>query len=342
MAIIQRLDSEIKPQADHIMQVLLRLLDTLNNKSLVADSAFGAVGALANAVEDDFQKYMQAFGPPLFKALNDRDEPALLAMAIGLVSDITRALGPAAQPYCDDFMNSLLENLRVGLSCVSSTSAANTPQSTALGNQFKPAILQCFGDIAQAIGGNFENYLGVVGQVLQQAAEIHVDSNTSYDVLDYIVSLREGIVDAWAGAIIAMKSGNKTDSLAPFVPQIFNLLEQIFNDPNRSEALLRSSMGVLGDLSDAFPNGQCADYYRQEWVSAMVKETRTNQEHSRRTIETARWAREQVKRQTAGGKSRLKHGIYHDQKLIFLDRIYDDEFRLLYCMSAELFLDSVA
>lgn len=176
--------------------------------------------------------------------------------------------------------------------------SANVMQSTNLGNQFKPAILQCFGDIAQAIGGAFEQYLQVVGQVLEQAASINLDAGISYEVMDYIVSLREGIMDAWAGTIIAMKADNKVDRVQPFVTQIFSLLHQIYNDQNRSEALLRSSMGVLGDLSDAFPNGECADFYRQDWVAAMVKETRQNQEFSKRTIETARWAREQVKRQT--------------------------------------------
>ena len=88
-------------------------------------------------------------------------------------------------------MNSLLNNLR----------------STALGNQFKPAILQCFGDIAQAIGGEFETYLSVVAQVLQQAAGISVQSeNTNnFEMLDYVVSLREGIMDAWGGIVLAIK-----------------------------------------------------------------------------------------------------------------------------------------
>jgi len=107
------MEAEVKPQADRIMHALLQVLNTLNNKSSVADSVFAAVGGLANALEDDFQKYMDAFSSYLFRALSNKDEPGLCAMAIGLVSDITRSLGPLSQPYCNDFMNHLLENLRV-------------------------------------------------------------------------------------------------------------------------------------------------------------------------------------------------------------------------------------
>lgn len=35
----------------------------------------------------------------------------------------------------------------------------------------------------------------------------------------------------------------------------------------------------------------------------MIKETKSNRDFSPRTIETARWAREQVKRQLAGGQN---------------------------------------
>ena len=304
MAIIQRCDSEIAPQGDRIMQILLHLLNSLNSKSSVADSALGPVGALATALESDFMKYMEAFQPYLYKALNNRDEPGLCAMAIGLTSDVVRALGQNARPFCDDFMNSLLENLR----------------STTLGNQFKPAILQCFGDIAQAIGGAFETYLKVVAQVLDQAASIDGSNAQTYEVLDYIVSLREGIMDAWAGAIIAMTTASKgtrfagvydidriaDDSIAgllkDYVDPIFRLLHAVATDQNRSEALLRSSMGVLGDLADAFPNGEISDYYRNDWVMQMVKEAKSNRDFSPRTIQTAKWTREQVRRQQGMSK----------------------------------------
>jgi importin subunit beta-1 len=83
-------------------------------------------------------------------------------------------------------------------------------QSTALANQFKPAILQCFGDIAGAIGGHFETYLSVVAQVLQQAAGVQASPDGSYEMFDYVISLREGIMDAWGGIIGAMKAGGKS------------------------------------------------------------------------------------------------------------------------------------
>jgi importin subunit beta-1 len=78
-----------------------------------------------------------------------------------------------------------------------------------LSNQFKPAILQCFGDIAQAIGLHFETYLSVVAHVLQQAANVNVGPENGYDMMDYVVSLREGIMDAWSGIILAMKEKRK-------------------------------------------------------------------------------------------------------------------------------------
>lgn len=38
----------------------------------------------------------------------------------------------------------------------------------------------------------------------------------------------------------------------------------------------------------------------------MIKETRSNREFQQRTIETARWAREQVKRQISGTQGMIQ------------------------------------
>ncbi|KAJ2975682.1 hypothetical protein NQ176_g5387 [Zarea fungicola] len=284
-AIVTRLEKEIIPQGDRIMQALLQILSTASSKSSVPEAVFAVISALSTAMEEDFVKYMEAFSPFLYNALANQEEASLCSMAIGLVSDITRSLGQQSQPYCDNFMNYLLNNLR----------------SQTLGNQFKPAILQCFGDIAAAITGHFETYLSVVAQVLEQAATVSATPENSYEMFDYVISLREGIMDAWGGIIGAMKSSEKTQALQQFVPAIFQLLGLIASDSTKSEGLLRSCMGVIGDLAEAYPNGELIDAFRQNWVTTMIKETKTNRDFSPRTIETARWAREQVKRQLAAG-----------------------------------------
>lgn len=206
LAIVQRLEGEVRPAADRIMNVLLQILSSVGAKSSVPDTVFAVVGALANALEEDFAKYMEPFLPFLHNALGNREEPGLCAMAIGLVSDITRGLGEMSQPYCDQFMNYLLQNLSVSTSHGLTKSFTNHEQDKSISNQFRPAILQTFGDIAQAIGSHFETYLSVVAQVLQTAASVTMGENAAFEILDYVISLREGIMDAWSGAILAMKS----------------------------------------------------------------------------------------------------------------------------------------
>lgn len=82
---------------------------------------------------------------------------------------------------------------------------------------------------------------------------------------DYVISLREGIMDAWGGIIGAMKASSKSmcfflrnyigrgyadrvqaQSLQQYVPSIFQLLGLIASDMNRSESLMRAAMGVIG------------------------------------------------------------------------------------------------
>jgi len=125
-----------------------------------------------------------------------------------------------------------------------------------------------------------------------------VAHDVSFDLLDYIVSLRSGIADAWSGMILAFKNTPKATVLQNYIPTIFEFLQTVSQDMNRNEGLLRSCMGILADLSETFPDGSLAHYYRQDWVTKLIKETRTSREFSPRTINAARWAREQVKRQT--------------------------------------------
>jgi importin subunit beta-1 len=131
-------------------------------------------------------------------------------------------------------------------------------------NQLKPAILETFGDLAQALGSQFGLYLSVVVQVLQQASSVTVSDDVNMETMEYIVSLREGVMDAWGGILLAYKGTPHSEQvlfevskvspsnidpvnmLQPYVESIFQILHVIYQDTNRSEGLMRATMGVIG------------------------------------------------------------------------------------------------
>lgn len=281
LAIVQRLEQNVVGQADRIMQTCIDTLNVTGNTA-VPEVIFQIVTGLCNALGGDFLKYMESFAPYLNSALRNQEAPDMCSLGIGLVSDIVRALEDKAQPFCDQFMNDLLNNLR----------------SDKMTNQLKPPILETFGDIASNIGVAFETYLTVVAQVLQQASQVSVSNDVSYDMIDYIVSLRSGIADAWDGIIVAFKGTPRVNVLQNCTPAIFQFLQLVASDVNHNEGLLRACMGIIGDLGEAFPDGQLADAFRPEWLTRLVRDTRSTREFTPRTISAARWARETIKKQT--------------------------------------------
>jgi importin subunit beta-1 len=105
--------------------------------------------------------------PYLLNALNSHEEYQLCGVGVGLVGDISRALGEQSLQYAGGFMDVLLADL----------------QSTVLHRSVKPTILSTFGDIALAINGEFEPFLATTMGVLQQAGAMRADP-VSFDTPD--------------------------------------------------------------------------------------------------------------------------------------------------------------
>ncbi|KAF9115410.1 karyopherin beta [Mortierella sp. AM989] len=279
--IIRRVGGEIAPMADRIMTVLLQLLTAASRHSTILEDAFLAIGALTTALDSEFARYLETFAPFLFNALQNHEEYQLCSIAVGLIGDICRSLGAQSATYCDNFMTTLLQNL----------------QSPVLHRNVKPAILSCFGDIALAIEGRFGTYLDVTMTVLAQACNIRAESS-DYDMIDYVNQLREGIVDAYVGIVQGLKAGDCSALLTPHLVHVFNFLNVVYNDPERTDTLLRSMIGLLGDLAESFPHGEIKAPLQAEWVGQCLKEGRSSRQNSVTTKEVARWAKEMVKRAT--------------------------------------------
>jgi importin subunit beta-1 len=108
------------------------------------------------ALESNFSPYIQAFLPFLYPALKAHEDTQLCTVAVGIIGDISRALGEQSAQFSNAFMSVLFENL----------------QSDVLNRNVKISILSCFGDIALAIGSSFEPYLDTTMGVLRQAGAV--------------------------------------------------------------------------------------------------------------------------------------------------------------------------
>lgn len=70
--------------------------------------------------------------------------------------------------------------------------------------------------------------------VLQQASSISANSDSNYEMVEYVISLREGIMDAYDGIIIALKSSEKSKSLPMLVSGIPAGTDSVFSTSSRT------------------------------------------------------------------------------------------------------------
>jgi importin subunit beta-1 len=161
-SVLRKVEPEHAPQiSDTIMSALLQMFQSsVNNKTGgVQEDALMAVSTLVEVLGDGFAKYMEAFKPFLLIGLKNVAEYQVCHTAVGLVGDICRAPSAFVKPYCDEIMTILLENL----------------SNNDVHRMVKPQILSVFGDIALAIGPEFQKYLEVSLQTLMQASQAQVD-----------------------------------------------------------------------------------------------------------------------------------------------------------------------
>lgn len=256
--------------ADQMMGLLLRVLNFRN--ATVHEEAMLAIGALAYSTGPGFGKYMQEFSKYLEMGLQNYEEYQVCAVSVGVVGDVCRALDDKVLPFCDGIMTQLLKDL----------------SSNELHRSVKPPIFSCFGDIALAIGVQFDKYLKYAMPMLQGAAEVSAQATSKDDeTILYTNELRKGILEAYSGIYQGFKN-TKMDSLIPYTGHILQFLESIYQDKDRDDAVTRAAIGVLGDVADtlgttAVPLFQSSVFYKDfldECISSDDQQLK----------ETAEWA----------------------------------------------------
>jgi len=173
---------------------------------------------------------------------------------VGLVGDISRAIEGVLAAYCDDIMAALMQAL----------------QNQTLHRSVKPPVLSCFGDIALAIGAEYEKYLQVSLMMLMQASQTRAPEDDD-ELVEYVNTLREGILEAYTGIIQGLKDGARVDVLVPYVEAIFRFLEMLSSDGNHDVPVLGRAIGLIGDLASSM-GSRTKEYLTNPFVQALLQE----------------------------------------------------------------------
>lgn len=173
--------------ADRIMHLLLAML-TEKGISGNDDAAY-AVGAMADLIEENFERYVAHLKPILLRGLMDESDYSTCIIAAGLLGDICRAIKhrvclPETQ-YCNEYVQCLIALCK----------------SNVIDRSVKPHIISNFADLAMAAEGEFERYIPFVLPILVEAGQVVITPEMDEDTMDYINELRAGILEAYTGIL---------------------------------------------------------------------------------------------------------------------------------------------
>ncbi len=237
-AIVTKLEApSVIPHVQNLMQIFLQVLQAKN--STVLEEALMAIGALADKVVEAFIPWAVQVKPWVIAGLTNAQEYHSCKVSITVTGDVSRALKLSFITWSDEVMTILLRHLT----------------NPSIERTLKTHMIECMGDIATAVGANFDRYCNHVLPMLKEASTFQFPAD-DYDNQEYVQQLREAILTAYVGIIAGLTSDPNANKVSTFVnhpgmiDSIAGLLTIIADDsPSvRSEEVLRGACGLVYDL----------------------------------------------------------------------------------------------
>jgi importin subunit beta-1 len=223
---------------DDIMDsVMVSLLEVLKVPEGATSDALCATAQVATKLDEGFKKYMEATKPHIFKSLSDTSDASSCTMAVALVGDYCRALADDISSFSDDLVQAFL----------------NILSSDNVDKYVKPHVVACFGDIALALNDKFVRYSDHVLGILSDAAKTET-SEDDEDHNDFVFSLREDILSAYASILHALVQGDSSgiQSVTPHVDAMIHYAGEWALADYTTDDILKNAIGLIGDLAKTY------------------------------------------------------------------------------------------
>jgi len=281
--ITQKVGPKILPYHGKMLQLLLNVFQYHSNssKATIHEDVLLVLGSVATAIGPDFSTYFPHFLNFILQAFKCTQDASLIRNCIGLVTDVCDALKKQFSVYCKDILLALSYNLR----------------DEFLDRAVKPLIITCFGDIANAIGDAFLEYLPEVCNVLVVASMTPRGDKDDEDYEEFLGNLRCSIFDAYAGIIQGLRQDGKDilfletqANTAPLFQFIDNLASEIQQDEDvesKREEILKGMVGVIGDFAE-IGGPETAKFLNRPNINYLLQLTKKHQDDRVRQI--GEWA----------------------------------------------------
>jgi len=243
MSLATRLRTDIGAKADQVMEGALQVVTAYQQVKggapCLHEEALMLIQTIAYGVGTQFDRYMPMFATHLKVGLENYEDVHVCSLSVGILGDLARLLEKDLLKYVEPFLE-ILYRLLV---------------NEKVDRKIKSAIMPVFGDIALAIAGNFEKYLPPVLDMLHEASKTKLPADVTDpndEWVDYLNTLREGVMQAYTGIIHGLKDANRLELFKAHVNNLITFVQDICNDKCTNEEVLKATLGVLGDVILAF------------------------------------------------------------------------------------------
>mmetsp|Transcript_46161 Transcript_46161/g.98866 ORF Transcript_46161/g.98866 Transcript_46161/m.98866 type:complete len:856 (+) Transcript_46161:309-2876(+) len=241
-ALVNRLRDLNDRAADLLMEESLKVLaayqQVKGGAPVIQEEALMLIIAIVNAIGPRFERFMPHFAPHFRTGLQNYEDVQTCYFATGAVGDISRALDAKLAPFCDTTLEILFTNL----------------QNPNVDRKIKAAILGVFGDVALAIGGDFEKYLEPVVKMMLEASRTKLEDGPSNneDWIEYLNTLRAAVLEGYSGILVGLRDSGKAQVLKEHVNSILQLVQIVTEDVTTTHEVMKQAVGVVGDLIAIF------------------------------------------------------------------------------------------
>jgi len=274
-----RLKEKIQPVKERLFAAYMKVIQQYGqtHANSIHEEALLAISALAFALGENFEVFLPHFFPYLQAGLSNYEETTVCRISNEVVGDLCRAMGSKMLPYCEPILNALYNNL----------------QNPKVDRKLKPVIMVCFGDIAMAITGEFEKTLQPVVAVLAEASATRIEHGPqdNEEWVDYIHSLRDGVLQAYTGIIHGLKDASLLNSFKLHVNGVLELVHRITEDPPHDK-VLKSAVAVTGDLVCAYKEELTAHLVKANFLEKLIKQAQESDDPQ--CAQNATWLRDLI------------------------------------------------